>query len=599
MLSLQFWLWAIVGGSCALYIAIAFRARARSTADFYVADRHVGPIANGMATAAIWMSAASFISVAGLLAQNGYDASVYLMGWTGGYVLLALLVAPYLRRFGKYTVPEFIGDRYFSGLARLVAVLCLLIISVTFVIGQMRGVGIAFSRFLEVDFTVGVAAGMGIVLVYAVVGGMKGITYTQIVQYVVLILAYTIPAIFISLQLTDSPVPQLALGGEYLRDGAASGVALLDKLDQVMTDLGFSAYTAQKDATLNLFLLAATLMIGTAGLPHIIVRFFSVRRVAQARSSVGWTLIFIAILYTTAPAVGAMVRLNLIESIQTGPVGVATANVAIDTLPDWMNRWSKTGLLAWEDKNGDGRLQYYDDQNQRFAATAAGYGWKGNELTRIDHDILTLANPELAHLPAWVIALVVAGALAAALATAAALLLTIASAISHDLLKGLLLPRLSERGELLAGRIAMVPAALFAAYLALDPPGAAAEVVALAFGVAAATLFPTLMLGIFDKRANGPGAILGMLSGLSFTAGYIVWFKGWFYFPGTAMAADNPDNWVLGIAPEAIGALGAVINFAVAYLVSRLTAAPPGPIQELVEDIRVPKGAEPGVDARL
>jgi len=595
MLSLQFWLWAIVGGSCALYIAIAFRARARSTADFYVADRHIGPIANGMATAAIWMSAASFISVAGLLAQNGYDASVYLMGWTGGYVLLALLVAPYLRRFGKYTVPEFIGDRYFSGLARLVAVLCLLIISVTFVIGQMRGVGIAFSRFLEVDFTVGVAAGMGIVLVYAVVGGMKGITYTQIVQYVVLILAYTIPAIFISLQLTDSPVPQLALGGEYLRDGAASGVALLDKLDQVMTDLGFSAYTAQKDGTLNLFLLAATLMIGTAGLPHIIVRFFSVRRVAQARSSVGWTLIFIAILYTTAPAVGAMVRLNLIESIQTGPVGVPTANVAIDTLPDWMNRWSKTGLLAWEDKNGDGRLQYYNDQNQRFAATAAGYGWKGNELTRIDHDILTLANPELAQLPAWVIALVVAGALAAALATAAALLLTIASAISHDLLKGLLLPQLSEAGELLAGRIAMVPAALFAAYLALDPPGAAAEVVALAFGVAAATLFPTLMLGIFDKRANGPGAILGMLSGLLFTAGYIVWFKGWFYFPGTAMAPDTPDNWVLGIAPEAIGALGAVINFAVAYLVSRLTAAPPGPIQELVEDIRVPKGTEPGV----
>ena len=595
MLSLQFWLWAIVGGSCALYIAIAFRARAHTTADFYVADRHVGPIANGMATAAIWMSAASFISVAGLLAQNGYDASVYLMGWTGGYVLLALLVAPYLRRFGKYTVPEFIGDRYFSGLARLVAVLCLLIISVTFVIGQMRGVGIAFSRFLEVDFTVGVAAGMGIVLVYAVVGGMKGITYTQIVQYVVLILAYTIPAIFISLQLTDSPVPQLALGGEYLRDGAASGVALLDKLDQVMTDLGFSAYTAQKDGTLNLFLLAATLMIGTAGLPHIIVRFFSVRRVAQARSSVGWTLIFIAILYTTAPAVGAMVRLNLIESIQTGPVGAATANVAIDTLPDWMNRWSKTGLLAWEDKNGDGRLQYYNDQNQRFAATAAGYGWKGNELTRIDHDILTLANPELAQLPAWVIALVVAGALAAALATAAALLLTIASAISHDLLKGLLLPQLSESRELLAGRIAMVPAALFAAYLALDPPGAAAEVVALAFGVAAATLFPTLMLGIFDKRANGPGAILGMLSGLLFTAAYIVWFKGWFYFPGTAMAPDTPDNWVLGIAPEAIGALGAVINFAVAYLVSRLTAAPPGPIQELVEDIRVPKGTEPGV----
>jgi cation/acetate symporter len=320
--------------------------------------------------------------------------------------------------------------------------------------------------------------------------------------------------------------------------------------------------------------------------------------VAQARSSVGWTLIFIAILYTTAPAVGAMVRLNLIESIQTGPVGVATANVAIDRLPDWMNRWSKTGLLAWEDKNGDGRLQYYNDQNQRFAATAAGYGWKGNELTRIDHDILTLANPELAHLPAWIIALVVAGALAAALATAAALLLTIASAISHDLLKGLLLPGLSESRELLAGRIAMVPAALFAAYLALDPPGAAAEVVALAFGVAAATLFPTLMLGIFDKRANGPGAILGMLSGLLFTAGYIVWFKGWFYFPGTAMAADNPDNWVLGIAPEAIGALGAVINFAVAYLVSRLTAAPPGPIQELVEDIRVPKRAEAGVDAR-
>jgi len=593
MTSLQMWLWAMVGGSCALYVGIAWRARARSTAEFYVADRHVGPIANGMATAAVWISAASFVSLAGLLAQEGFDASVYVMGWTGGYVLLALLVAPYLRRFGKYTVPEFIGDRYFSGLARLVAVLCLLIISVTFVIGQMRGVGVAFSRFLEVDFAVGVAVGMGLVLIYAVLGGMRGITYTQIAQYVVLILAYSIPAVFISLQLTDSPIPQVGLGADYLRDGAASGIPLLDKLDQVMMDLGFSAYTAKKDSTFNLVLLALTLMIGTAGLPHIIVRFFSVRKVAQARSSVGWTLIFIAILYTTAPAVGAMVRLNLIEGIQTGPVGVPTANVAIEALPDWMNRWSKTGLLAWEDKNGDGRLQYYNDENTAFAAKAAGYGWKGNELTRVDPDILALANPELAGLPAWVIALVVAGGLAAALATAAALLLTIASAISHDLLKGLIFRGLSAPAELLAGRVAMVPAALLAAYLALDPPGAAAQMVALAFGLAAATLFPALMMGIFDKRANGPGAILGMLSGLIFTATYIFWYKGWFFIPGTEVAANDPGYWVLGISPEAIGALGAAINFGVAYLVSRITAAPPPAIQELVEDLRVPKAAAP------
>ena len=585
MTSLTLWLWALVGGTCALYVGIAWRKRARSAADFYVADHQFGAITNGMATAAVWMSAASFISLAGLLALRGYDASVYLMGWTGGYVLLGLLVAPYLRRFGKYTVPEFIGDRYYSSFARLVAVLCLLIICVTFVIGQMRGVGVALSRFLEVDLTLGIVLGMGIVLIYSILGGMKGITYTQILQYAVLIFAYTTPAVFVALQLTHNPIPQFAPGAAL-----ADGVPLLDTLDRVLTDLGFGAYTERQDSRLNLFLITASLMIGTAGLPHVIVRFFSVRKVSEARTSAGWTLIFIAVLFTTAPAVGAMLRLNLTQGIQTGPVGAPEANLALDKIPDWANRWARTGLVAWEDKNGDGRLQYYDDTNPAFAERAASFGWQGNELTRLDEDMLVLANPELSQLPDWVIALVVAGGLAAALATAAALLLTVASAVSHDLIKGLILPGVSERTEVLVGRIAMVPAAALAAYLALDPPGAAAEVVALAFGVAAATLFPALMMGVFNKRMNATGAVLGMLTGLLFTLGYISWYKGFFFLAGTALAPDTPARWFLGISPQGIGAVGALLNFAVAVLVSRLGGPPPAPIRQLVEDIRVPRG---------
>ncbi len=591
MSSLQIWTYVVVGATFALYIGIAFWARAASTSDFYVAGGGVHPVANGMATAADWMSAASFISMAGLLAFKGYDASVYLMGWTGGYVLLALLLAPYLRKFGKFTVPEFIGDRYYSKTARLVAVIALIVASITYVIGQMKGVGVAFSRFLEVGFETGVIIGMIIVFFYAVLGGMKGITYTQIAQYVVLIFAYTIPAIFISLALTGNPVPQIGLGGEYARDGVASGLSLLDKLDQVVTDLGFGAFTAQKDSTLNMFLLTLSLMIGTAGLPHVIIRFFTVPTVKDARFSAGWALVFIAILYTTAPAVGAMARLNLMDTIQVGPVGEETGNVEIAKVPEWMNRWSKTGLLAWEDKNADGRLQYYNDKNAEFAAKAEQWGWKGNEMTKVDNDIMVLANPEIARLPNWVIALVAAGGLAAALSTAAGLLLAISSAISHDLLKGMIMPSISEKGELMAGRIAMAGAIVVAGYLGINPPGFAAEVVALAFGLAASSIFPALMMGIFDKRANSAGAILGMLSGLTFTLIYIFWFKGWFFIKGTAMMANTPDNWLLGISPEAIGAVGALVNFIVAYVVSRATKAPPEHIQHLVEDIRVPKGA--------
>jgi cation/acetate symporter len=590
-MDLQTLTFIVVGATFALYIGIAIWSRAATTGEFYVAGKGVHPVANGMATAADWMSAASFISMAGLIAFKGYDASVYLMGWTGGYVLLALLLAPYLRKFGKFTVPEFIGDRYYSQTARIVAVICLIVASITYVIGQMKGVGVAFSRFLEVDFTWGVIIGMAIVFVYAVLGGMKGITYTQIAQYCVLILAYTIPAIFISLNLTGTPLPQIGLGSEYAPDGVASGMSLLDKLDQVVTDLGFAPYTVQKDSTLNMFLLTLSLMIGTAGLPHVIIRFFTVPKVKDARSSAGWALVFIAILYTTAPAVGAMARLNLIDTIQTGPIGEPTANVEIANVPEWMNRWATTGLLGWEDKNGDGRIQYYDDTNAEFAAKAEGFGWKGNEMTNVDRDIMVLANPEIAKLPNWVIALVAAGGLAAALSTAAGLLLAISSAISHDLLKGVFMPSISEKAELMAGRIAMAGAIVVAGILGINPPGFAAQVVALAFGLAASSIFPALMMGIFDKRANRTGAILGMLSGLLFTLVYIFWFKGWFFIPGTEMAANTPANWLLGISPEAIGAVGALINFLVAYFVSRATAAPPEHIQHLVEDIRVPKGA--------
>jgi len=578
----------VVGATFALYIGIAIWARASSTKEFYVAGTGVHPIANGMATAADWMSAASFISMAGLIAFLGYDASVYLMGWTGGYVLLALLLAPYLRKFGKFTVSEFIGERYYSKAARMVAVLCLIVASITYVIGQMKGVGVAFGRFLEVDFHTGVGVGMAIVFIYAVMGGMKGITYTQIAQYCVLIFAYTVPAIFIALNLTGNPIPQLGLGST-MADG--SGVALLDKLDMIVTDLGFAAYTAQKWSTLNMVLLTLSLMIGTAGLPHVIMRFFTVPKVADARTSAGWALVFIAILYTTAPAVGAMARLNLMETIQSGPVGAADGNMIYEQRPSWFKNWEITGLLQFEDKNGDGRVQYYDDKNEAFAAKAASFGWKGNEMVKVDRDIMVLANPEIANLPNWVIALVAAGGLAAALSTAAGLLLAISTAISHDVIKGMISPDISEKKELLASRLAMAGAIIVAGYLGMNPPGFAAQVVALAFGLAASSIFPALMMGIFNKNMDNIGAIVGMLVGLLSTLLYIFWFKGWFFIPGTAMAANTPDNWFIGISPEAFGAVGAMLNFASAYVVSKITPPPPEHIQHLVEDIRVPMGA--------
>ncbi len=587
-MDLQTWIYIAVGGTFALYMGIAIWSRAGSTKEFYVAGGGVHPVANGMATAADWMSAASFISMAGLIAFLGYNASPYLMGWTGGYVLLALLLAPYLRKFGKFTVPEFIGDRFYSRPARLVAVLCLIVASITYVIGQMKGVGVAFGRFLEVDFETGVLIGMGIVFFYAVLGGMKGITYTQIAQYCVLIFAYTVPAIFISLQLTGNPLPQLGLGST-LSDG--SGMYLLEKLDQIVTELGFAPYTEPAGSKLNLTLLTATLMVGTAGLPHVIIRFFTVPKVSDARRSAGWALVFIAILYTTAPAVGAMARMNLMDTVQIGEVGSAEGNLLHEQRPEWMKTWEKTGLLAYEDKNGDGRIQYYNEANPEFAAQAQAFGWAGNEMVTVDRDIMVLANPEIAKLPNWVIALVAAGGLAAALSTAAGLLLAISSAISHDLLKSTFMPSISEKGELMAGRIAMAGAILVAGYLGMNPPGFAAQVVALAFGLAASSIFPALMMGIFSKRVNNVGALCGMLAGLGSTLLYIAAYKGFFFIPGTNLLPNSPEAWLLGIQPESFGAIGAAINFAVAWSVSRVTAEPPPEIQALVEDVRVPRGA--------
>lgn len=574
----------VVGASFALYIGIAIWARAGSTSEFYAAGRGVHPVTNGMATAADWMSAASFISMAGLIAFVGYDNSSFLMGWTGGYVLLAMLLAPYLRKFGKFTVPEFIGDRFYSTPARLVAVLCLIVASITYVIGQMTGVGVAFSRFLEVENHIGLFIGAGIVFMYAVLGGMKGITYTQVAQYCVLILAYTIPAIFISLQLTGVALPPIGLFSEH----TASGVPLLTKLDQVITELGFNTYTGHHTNTLNMVLFTLSLMIGTAGLPHVIIRFFTVPRVSDARWSAGWALVFIALLYLTAPAVGAMARLNLMDTIY--PQGTEAEPLAYENRPDWMTNWETTGLLSFEDKNGDGLIQFYNDKSESFAATAEERGWQGSELT-VNRDILVLANPEIAQLPGWVIALVAAGGLAAALSTAAGLLLAISSAVSHDLLKGAITPNISEKGELLAARIAMAFAIGVATYLGLNPPGFAAQTVALAFGLAAASIFPALMMGIFSKRINNTGAVLGMLSGLLFTVIYIFVYKGWFFIPGTNQLADTPDNWIFGISPLSIGAVGAMVNFAVAYFVSNATEEPPQEIQDLVESIRVPRGA--------
>lgn len=519
------------------------------------------------------------------------------MGWTGGYVLLALLLAPYLRKFGKFTVPEFIGDRFYSGGARLVGVICLIVISVTYVIGQMRGVGVTFARFLEVSTDTGLYIGAAIVFAYAVFGGMKGITYTQVAQYVVLIIAYTIPAIFISLNLTGSFLPQLGLIGSYAPSGG--DLTLLSKLDTVVTELGFTQYTADTTNMFNMILFTMSLMIGTAGLPHVIIRFFTVPKVADARSSAGWALVFIALLYTVAPAVGAMARLNLTTTFWPNAVqgdalaGDAISLEAINTDPSlaWVNTWKNTGLLAFEDKNGDGLIQYYNDANAGMQAIAAERGWAGNELTKVDNDMMVLANPEIAALPGWVIALVAAGGLAAALSTAAGLLLAISSAISHDLIKGSINPSISEKGELLAARIAMGGAIVVATYLGLNPPGFAAQVVALAFGLAAATIFPVLMMGIFSKRINKEGAIAGMLAGLVFTAVYIFLYLGWFFIPGTNMYANTPDQHFFGISPLLIGSVGAVVNFGVAYAVSMMTKAPPQHVVDLIESIRVPKGA--------
>ncbi|TDL97179.1 cation acetate symporter [Stutzerimonas stutzeri ATCC 17588 = LMG 11199] len=586
----QYWInMLFVGASFLLYIGIAVWARAGSTKEFYVAGGGVHPVTNGMATAADWMSAASFISMAGLIASGGYATSVYLMGWTGGYVLLAMLLAPYLRKFGKFTVPDFIGDRFYSRGARLVAVVCLILISVTYVIGQMAGAGVAFSRFLEVSNSAGIWIAAAIVFAYAVFGGMKGITYTQVAQYVVLIIAYTIPAVFIAMQLTGNPIPMFGMFGTHTE----SGLPLLEKLNQVVTDLGFTAYTADVDNKLNMFLFTLSLMIGTAGLPHVIIRFFTVPKVADARWSAGWTLIFIALLYLTAPAVGSMARLNLVDTIY--PEGPQAEAIRYEDRPQWVQTWEQTGLIKWEDKNADGRVQMYNDANAAFTPTATERGWNGNELT-VNNDIIVLANPEIANLPGWVIGLIAAGAIAAALSTAAGLLLAISSAISHDLIKTLINPKISEKSEMLAARLSMTAAILLATWLGLNPPGFAAQVVALAFGLAAASLFPALMMGIFSKRVNSKGAVAGMLVGVISTAVYIFLYLGWFFIPGTASIPNTPDQWWMGISPQAFGAVGAILNFAVAYAVSMATEAPPQEIQDLVESVRTPKGAGVALD---
>ena len=633
----------VVGFTFAIYIGIAIWARAGTTAEFYAAGQGVPPVMNGMATGADWMSAASFISMAGLIAFGGYENSAFLMGWTGGYVLLALLLAPYLRKFGKFTVPEFIGDRFYSGGARLLAVVCLIVISVTYVIGQMTGVGVTFARFLEVSTSTGLYIGAAIVFAYAVLGGMKGITYTQVAQYIVLIIAYTIPALFISLQLTGNILPQLGLIGSYAPSGG--DVAFLAKLDSVVQELGFKAYTAESSNMFNMFLFTMSLMIGTAGLPHVIIRFFTVPKVADARSSAGWALVFIALLYTVAPAVGSMARLNLTTTMWPSAItgnaldGEAISRADIDTKPElaWVKTWEKTGLLKMVDLNGDGKIQYFNtskaltDANTAVIAAGAALkaaaadadkapleaaladataardallpeamlggkplterGLVGNELVTVNNDIMVLANPEIAALPGWVVALVAAGALAAALSTAAGLLLAISSAISHDLIKGSINPNISEKGELLAARISMAFAIVLATYLGLNPPGFAAQTVALAFGLAAATIFPVLMMGIFSKRINKEGAIMGMLVGLVFTSVYIFIYKGWFFIAGTNWLPDTPDQYIFGISPLSIGTIGALLNFIVAFVVSGVTKAPPREVQDLVESIRVPKGA--------
>ena len=557
-MSIQSWTFLLVGASFALYIGIAFLSRAATTRDFYVAGGGVSPLANGMATAADWMSAASFISMAGLISFLGYDGSVYLMGWTGGYVLLALLLAPYLRKFGKFTVPDFIGDRYYSQTARIVAVVCAIFVSFTYVAGQMRGVGIVFSRFLEVDIDSGVMIGMGIVFLYAVLGGMKGITYTQVAQYCVLIFAYLVPAIFLALQMSVSPLPQLGFGGS-----GADGVFLLDKLDGLHAELGFAPYTDGSKPMIDVLFITAALMVGTAGLPHVIVRFYTVPRVRDARTSVGFALVFIALLYTTAPAVAVFARTNLLETV---------SGQAYSEMPEWFTRWEKTELVAFDDKNGDGLIQYVGPHSELE-----------NELT-INPDIMVLANPEIAQLPNWVVALVAAGGLAAALSTAAGLLLVISSAISHDLLKRAIRPDITPRLELMAARASAAVGVLVAGYFGIHPPDFVASVVAFAFGLAASTFFPAILLGIFSKSTTREGAVTGMVVGLLFTAGYIVYFK--FLNP----ELNTSENWWFGISPEGIGTLGMLVNLSVACVLSRVTKAPPLEVQEMVESIRVPGG---------
>ena len=559
-MNVQTWTFLLVAASFALYIGIAVWSRASSTKEFYVAGGGVSPLANGMATAADWMSAASFISMAGLISFMGYDGSVYLMGWTGGYVLLALLLAPYLRKYGAFTVPDFVGDRYYSQLARIVAVVCAIFVSFTYVAGQMRGVGIVFGRFLEVDVNVGVGIGMAIVFFYAVLGGMKGITYTQVAQYCVLIFAFLVPAIFLSLMITGTPIPQFGLGGVE----QASGIPLLERLNGLHRELGFGPYTSGTKSTLDVFFITAALMVGTAGLPHVIIRFYTVPRVRDARISVGWALLFISLLYTTAPAVAVFARTNLINSVQ---------DVPYSEVPEWFTKWEDTGLLAFNDANGDGRIQYVGPESSMT-----------NELT-VDRDIMVLANPEIANLPAWVIGLVAAGGLAAALSTAAGLLLVISSAVSHDLLKRSFMPEINEKQELLAARAAAGVAVIVAGYFGMNPPGFVAQVVAFAFGLAASSFFPAIILGIFSKRTTREGAILGMVSGITFTAAYIVYFN--FVNP----EANNAANWWFGISPEGIGTVGMLLNFAVTIVVSRMTPEPPAQVQVLVDLIRVPRGA--------
>ena len=562
-MSVQVWTYLIVGITFALYIGIAIWSRAGSTKDFYVAGGGVSPLANGMATAADWMSAASFISMAGIISFTGYDGSVYLMGWTGGYVLLALLLAPYLRKFGKFTVPDFIGDRYYSDTARIVAVICALLVSFTYVAGQMRGVGVVFSRFLEVDINTGVIIGMIIVLFYAVLGGMKGITYTQVAQYCVLIFAFMVPAIFISIQMTGNPIPQLGMSNT-LNDG--SDVYLLEKLNGLSTELGFNEYTSGAKNKVDIFAITLALMAGTSGLPHVIVRFFTVKKVKDARKSAGLALLLIAILYTTAPAVAVFARVNLIETVSDKPY---------ISMPEWFKNWEKTGLLTFEDKNQDGNIQYVADAQI-------------NEL-KVDRDIMVLANPEIANLPAWVIALVAAGSLAAALSTAAGLLLVISASVSHDLIKKIFLPTISEKRELIAARLSAVVAVCVAGYFGINPPGFVAAVVALAFGLAAASFFPTIVLGIFYKRMNKEGAISGMIVGISLMLFYMAKFKlGW-------LGNIPPSSqWWFGISPEGFGTVAMIVNFIVSLLVSQFTAPPPLEVQEMVENIRIPKGS-PGI----